>query len=107
MNLSFTRGLPLACVGNSAVLRRNRVDAKRGYFAQQHNKFTMRLSDSRGVTHERGYTDIDGLITDRPGVVLCTQYADCVPLFVDPVHGAVALARGLEGHRRADSRGYG
>lgn len=47
----------------------------------------------RGVTRERGYADIDGLLTDRTGVVLCTQYADCVPLFfVDPVRRAVATS---------------
>ena len=47
----------------------------------------------RGITFPRGYTDIDGLMTDVPGVVLCTHYADCVPLlFVDPAHRAVAAA---------------
>ena len=45
------------------------------------------------MTRERGYTDIDGLLTDEPGVVLCTQYADCVPLFfVDPVRKVVATS---------------
>ena len=39
------------------------------------------------------YTDVDGLITNEPNVVLATFYADCVPLyFVDPVHRAIGLS---------------
>ena len=46
-----------------------------------------------GVTKERPYTDVDGLITNEPGVILSTFYADCVPLyFVDPVHRAIGLS---------------
>ena len=46
-----------------------------------------------GVTRKRPYTDVDGLITNEPNVVLATFYADCVPLyFVDPVHRAIGLA---------------
>jgi hypothetical protein len=36
---------------------------------------------------------VDGLVTDEPGVILATFYADCVPLyFVDPVHRAIGLS---------------
>ena len=46
-----------------------------------------------GVTKKRPYTDVDGLITNEPGVILSTFYADCVPLyFVDPVHKAIGLS---------------
>ena len=46
-----------------------------------------------GVTKERPYTDVDGLITNEPGVILSTFYADCVPLyFVDPVNKAIGLS---------------
>ena len=46
-----------------------------------------------GVTKERPYTDVDGLITNEPGVILSTFYADCVPLyFVDPVRKAIGLS---------------
>ena len=46
-----------------------------------------------GVTKERPYTDVDGLITNEPDVILSTFYADCVPLyFVDPVHKAIGLS---------------
>ncbi|QCT02250.1 hypothetical protein E6C60_1534 [Paenibacillus algicola] len=37
--------------------------------------------------------DSDGLLTDVPGVLLTSFYADCVPLyFLDPVRGVVGLA---------------
>ena len=34
-----------------------------------------------GVTKTRPYSDVDGLITNEPGVILSTFYADCVPLY--------------------------
>ena len=47
----------------------------------------------KGIVKERDYTDIDGLITNEPGLVLSTFYADCVPLyFVDPVHRAIGMS---------------
>lgn len=47
----------------------------------------------KGVTRERDYTDVDGLITNVPGICLVTFYADCVPLlFVDPVKRVVGTS---------------
>ena len=47
----------------------------------------------KGVICPQDYQDIDGLITDEPGVVLACFFADCVPLyFVDPVRRAIGLA---------------
>lgn len=47
----------------------------------------------RGITKPLGWKDVDGLVTDVPGLVLATFYADCVPLFfVDPVRKAVGLS---------------
>ena len=46
-----------------------------------------------GICRAASYEDIDGLVTDVPGIALVTYYADCVPLyFVDPVHRAIGLA---------------
>lgn len=40
---------------------------------------------------KNSFNDVDGLITDRKGVALVTQYADCTPLlFCDPVKGVIA-----------------
>lgn len=47
----------------------------------------------KGYCRDRDYHDIDGLMTDVPGLILVTSYADCVPLlFVDPVRRAVAAS---------------
>lgn len=99
MNLSFTRG------DDEADVRKN-YDRIARFFGkkaedivcsdQTHTTNVLRVgreSAGCGVTRERTYTDIDGLITDEPGVILATFYADCVPLFfVDPVHRAIGLS---------------
>lgn len=47
----------------------------------------------KGITKPKDYQDVDGLLTDEPGVYLATFYADCVPLyFVDTKRRAIALA---------------
>ncbi|MDO5407263.1 MAG: peptidoglycan editing factor PgeF [Eubacteriales bacterium] len=47
----------------------------------------------KGVLRERDYQDVDGLITNVPGMTLVTFYADCVPLYIlDPVHRAIGLS---------------
>ncbi len=47
----------------------------------------------KGYSRPRDYADVDGLITDVPGLTLVTHYADCVPLFfLDPVHRAIGLS---------------
>lgn len=47
----------------------------------------------KGVTKPKDYRDVDGLITQERGIVLCTFFADCVPLFfVDPVNRAIGLS---------------
>lgn len=63
---------------------------------QTHTTNVMRVDRSfagMGVTKEKTYKDIDGLITNESGLMLATFYADCVPLFfVDPVHHAIGLS---------------
>ena len=47
----------------------------------------------KGITKKKDYRDVDGLLTDEPGVYLATFFADCVPLyFVDTKRRAIALA---------------
>lgn len=47
----------------------------------------------QGVIKPREFHDIDGLITNIPGICLVTTYADCVPLyFYDPVNKVIAMS---------------
>ena len=56
-------------------------------------RVVTRQDGGKGIVRPRDYHDIDGLLTDEPGIVLATFYADCVPLyFVDTRNRAVALA---------------
>ena len=57
----------------------------------------------KGILKPQDYSDVDGMITNVPGLVLVTSYADCVPLyFVDPVRKAIGLShsgwKGTVGH---------
>ena len=63
---------------------------------QTHTVNVRRVTEAdrgKGVTRPRDYSDTDGLVTDVPGLILSTFYADCVPLlFFDPVHRAVGCS---------------
>ncbi len=99
MNLSFSRGDEEA-----AVLENYKRIAKAIGFSldsavasdQTHtaNVRTVTAADRGcGLTKPRPYHDVDGMITNAPGVTLATFYADCVPLYlVDPVKRAIGLS---------------
>ena len=99
MNLSFTRG------DDDAAVRENfdrfctaiGVNAEDVVISAQTHTANVKIvaaeDRGQGITRAKEYTDVDGLITNDPNVVLCTQYADCVPLFfVDPVKRVVATS---------------
>lgn len=99
MNLSFARGDdPEAVMENykrladAADIQVENMVAS----AQTHtiNVRTVTAEDrGNGILFPGKYPDVDGMVTDVPGVVLMTYYADCVPLyFVDPVRHAVGLS---------------
>lgn len=47
----------------------------------------------KGIYREKDYTDVDALITDRPGVALVIHTADCVPVtFTDTKNKAIGNA---------------
>lgn len=47
----------------------------------------------KGIVKPLDYTDVDGLISNLPGVGLVTQYADCTPLaFFDPKKQVIATS---------------
>lgn len=99
LNLSFSRGdLPEAVQENyrriCAVMGVSPEDVVAS--AQTHTTNIRRVTAAdrgKGVLYPQDYRDIDGMVTDVPGVVLACFFADCVPLyFVDPVRRAVGLA---------------
>lgn len=99
MNLSFSRGDEKEAVEENfrrlaAALGR---EMQQFVFTDQTHTTNVRkvtaADAGKGLTKERDYRDVDGLITDEPGLVLSTFFADCVPLyFVDTAHHAIGLS---------------
>ena len=99
MNLSFSRGDDAEAVRENYRRMANALDVSYDsfVFSQQTHTTNVRTvtADDRGkgILHPLDYQDVDGLITNVPGLCLSTFYADCVPLyFVDPVHRAIGLS---------------
>ncbi|MDO5135560.1 MAG: peptidoglycan editing factor PgeF [Eubacteriales bacterium] len=99
MNLSFTRGDESEAVWENY----RRMGKAIGFSIQdlvtsdQTHTANVRVvtqeDRGKGITCQRDYHDVDGMVTNVPGLVLATYYADCVPLFfLDPVHRAVGLS---------------
>lgn len=99
MNLSFARG------DDPEAVKENyrRIGAAIGFSCenlvcsiQTHTtnvRVVTEADKGKGFLVPRDYEDVDGLITNVPGLVLATFYADCVPLFfVDPVNKAIGLS---------------
>lgn len=99
MNLTFTRGdCPEHVMENyrrmAAALG---ADLEKFVLSWQTHTTNIRVvtekDAGKGIFRERDYQDVDGLVTNVPGMTLVTFYADCVPLyFVDPVHKAIGLS---------------
>ena len=99
MNFSLTRG-----DNRDDVLENYRkmarilgTDVSKMVLSHQTHTTNIRLvteaDAGKGIWRERDYENIDGLITNVPGLTLVTFFADCVPLyFVDPVHRAIGLS---------------
>ncbi len=99
MNLSFTRG-----DDRENVLENHRRFAK----ALEYDETKLVFSDQvhltrfhkvtgkdsgKGIIRESDIKEIDGLVTNEPGIPIITFYADCVPLFFyDPVKKVIAMA---------------
>lgn len=99
MNLSFTRGDDKSAVEENyrRLAEAMEVDYENFVFTDQTHTVNVRkvsMADAgKGLVRERDYQDVDGLITNEPGLVLSTFFADCVPLyFVDPVHRAIGMS---------------
>ena len=99
MNLSYTRGDDKEAVDENFRRIADVLGCDIGDIVCSDQTHTVNLrvasrSDGgKGILTPKDYTDIDGLLTDEPGLVLATFYADCVPLyFVDTKKRAIALA---------------
>ena len=73
------------------------VELDRFVFADQTHTTNVRVvtetDAGKGLMKPMDYQDVDGLITNVPGLVLSTFFADCTPLyFVDPVHKAIGMS---------------
>lgn len=99
MNVSFTRG------DQEEAVRENyrRLGVAMGFSCEnlvctdQTHTVNLRVvteeDRGKGFVRPKDYTDIDGLVTDVPGLVLAAFYADCVPLYlVDPVRRCIGLS---------------
>ncbi len=72
------------------------IDVNSIVLSQQVHKTNIRVvteaDRGKGLFLPQDYEQIDGLITNEPGITLVTSYADCVPLyFVDPDKKAIGL----------------
>lgn len=99
MNFSFTRGDAREDVLENYQRMADALDVDREQMVltfQTHTTNVRRVTkedSGKGVVCERDYRDVDGLITNVPGITLVTFFADCVPLyFLDPVHKAIGLS---------------
>lgn len=99
LNLSYSRGDDAQCVTENY----RRVAKVLGCSIedmvcsdQTHTTNIRRVTAADGgkrITRPADYHDVDGLVTNEPGVALVTFYADCVPLyFVDTKNRAIGMA---------------
>lgn len=99
MNLSFTRGDEKNAVEENyrRMAKALGIDESAFTFSQQTHTTNVRVvtqaDRGKGLVRQLDYTDVDGLVTNEPGICLTTFYADCVPLFfVDPVKRVIGLS---------------
>lgn len=99
MNLSYTRGDENAAVDKNFRRIGDVLGLTPEHFVLSDQTHTTNIRIvtkedlGKGVTRPKDYTDIDGLITNEPDIILGTFYADCVPLyFYDPVKKVIALS---------------
>lgn len=98
MNLNDDRGDDPAAVMENFRLVAKALHTQCGRMVRSDQTHTSNVrivteeDAGKGLTRDRDYQDVDGMITNVPGLMLVTSHADCVPLFfVDPVHRAIGM----------------
>ncbi len=96
MNLSFTRGDREEAVRENYHRIAGYLQAPDERFVltyqthTDHIRVVTEADAGKGLCCPRDYTDVDGLITNVPGLVLGVFWADCVPvLLLDPVRRVI------------------
>ncbi|MBD5534355.1 MAG: peptidoglycan editing factor PgeF [Lachnospiraceae bacterium] len=99
MNLSYTRGDKKEAVDENYRRIADILGCKPEAFVcsdQTHTTNIRKVTEAdcgKGVLVPKDYRDVDGLVTDREGIVLVTFFADCVPLyFLDAKRRVIGLA---------------
>lgn len=99
MNLSFTRGDKEESVRENyrRICKAIGISSEKIVLSHQTHTTNIKVvteeDAGKGIEKPRDYENIDGLVTNVPGLVLTTFYADCVPLyFLDPVKKVIGLS---------------
>lgn len=99
LNLSFTRGDDPEAVLKNFGLVGLELGIELEQFVCSHQTHTTnirqvtKLDAGKGVLKPLDYENIDGLMTNEPGICLSLFFADCVPVyFYDPVNRAIGVA---------------
>lgn len=99
MNLSFARGDDEEAVRENYRRMAAALHVEEDSFvlsAQTHTtniRVVTEKDRGKGLIEPLDYSNVDGLVTDEPGLCLTTFYADCVPLFfLDPVKKVIGLS---------------
>lgn len=99
MNMSFSNGDNYENVMENYRRMCNiiNVDINKVTLSRQTHTNNVRIITEedigKGLSKERDYDNVDGLITNIKGVCLVTHYADCTPLlFCDPIKKVIATS---------------
>ncbi len=99
MNLSFTRGDEEASVTENfrrIALTFDSVPENIVSSNQTHTTNVIEVKKEHagnGIVRANEFVDVDGMVTNEPGLILATFYADCVPLyFIDKENKAIGLS---------------
>lgn len=88
MNLSYTRGDDKGAVDENfrRFCDRLHMDWQKIVSTDQTHTANVRIvteaDEGHGISRPKSFFDIDGQVTDVPGLPLITYHADCVPLFL-------------------------
>lgn len=99
MNLSYVRGDDKEAVDENFRRIADALERRVSDFVCSDQTHTTHIrvvtsqDKGKGVLYPKDYREVDGLITNEPGIVLSTFYADCVPLYlVDTKNRAIGLS---------------